>query len=201
MANTIIGSSIVIDGEITGDECRQTGDPFVTWTQIGPDISGGFPYEFDEICENPMPATFKNTVEALERHGLLLDRVCAIFFNRAGSDTNETVQGIEREIAPRLTALHTKHMTDPRIFARIEAAQRGQIQQLALSEEGRMQGLGDHGPDHSIWQISPPDFIAIFQVAVDSAQDMDAWPHRCQQQPSLPPKPQILLSGNQMVSG
>ena len=77
--------------------------------------------EFEAICADPEPATFRNTVDALERHGLLLDRVAAIFFNRAGADTNAAIQEIEREIMPRLSRLHSKQMTDPRIFARLEA--------------------------------------------------------------------------------
>ncbi len=77
--------------------------------------------EFEAICANPAPATFANTVDALECHGLLLDRVCAIFFSRAGSDTNDLVQEIEREIGPRLAELGTRQGTDPRIFARLEA--------------------------------------------------------------------------------
>ena len=79
--------------------------------------------EFEAICSNPMPATFANTVEALERHGRLLDRVSAIFFNRAAGDTNPDLQAIEREIMPRLSQLHSRQMTDPRIFARLEAVE------------------------------------------------------------------------------
>jgi len=77
--------------------------------------------EFEAIAADPAPATFENTVEALERHGQLLDRVAAVFFNRSGSDTNDTIQAIEREIMPRLSQLHTSQMTDPRLFARLEA--------------------------------------------------------------------------------
>ena len=40
--------------------------------------------EFEAICSDPAPATFDNTVRALEGHGLLLDRVMAIFWNKAG---------------------------------------------------------------------------------------------------------------------
>ena len=79
--------------------------------------------EFEAICSNPMPATFANTVDALERHGLLLDRVAAIFFNRSGADTNDAIQEIEREIGPRLSELHSRQVTDPRIFARLEAVE------------------------------------------------------------------------------
>ena len=77
--------------------------------------------EFEAICENPEPATFENTVEALEKHGLLLDRVNAVFWNRAGGDTNPTIQEIEREISPRLSRLYSKHATDERIFKRLQA--------------------------------------------------------------------------------
>ena len=77
--------------------------------------------EFEAICESPEPATFENTVEALEKHGLLLDRVNAVFWNRAGGDTNPTIQEIEREISPRLSRLYSKHATDERIFARLQA--------------------------------------------------------------------------------
>src|SRR5690625_3016844 len=77
--------------------------------------------EFDAIAENTEPASFANTVEALERSGQLLDRVAAIFWNRAGSDTNAEIQAIEREIGPRLSQQFSRQLTDPRMFARIEA--------------------------------------------------------------------------------
>ena len=77
--------------------------------------------EFEAICANPEAPTFDNTIEALERHGLLLDRVAAVFWNRAGGDTNPAIQEIEREIAPRLSQHFSKQLTDPRIFKRIQA--------------------------------------------------------------------------------
>lgn len=77
--------------------------------------------EFEAICENPEPASFANTVEALEKHGLLLDRVNAVFWNRAGGDTNPRIQEIEREISPRLSRLYSRHATDARIFKRLQA--------------------------------------------------------------------------------
>ena len=83
--------------------------------------------EFEAIRDNPEPATFANTVEALERHGLTLDRVGAIFWNRAGSDTNPTIQEIEREVAPRLTAHFSAQMTDPKMYARIRAVAEDQF--------------------------------------------------------------------------
>jgi peptidyl-dipeptidase Dcp len=77
--------------------------------------------EFEAIATSPEPPTFANTVEALERSGRLLDRVGAIFWNRAGSDTNDEIQAIEREISPLISQHVSRQLTDPRMFARIEA--------------------------------------------------------------------------------
>src|SRR5699024_6145199 len=42
-------------------------------------------------------------------------------WNRGGSDTSEELQAIEREIGPRLSQHRARQLTDPRLFARIEA--------------------------------------------------------------------------------
>ena len=76
--------------------------------------------EFEAIATSPDAPSFENTVEALERSGQLLDRVSAVFWNRAGGDTNVTIQEIEREISPRLSQHFSRQLTDPRMFARLE---------------------------------------------------------------------------------
>ena len=77
--------------------------------------------EFEAIAGAADTATFANTIEALERHGQLLDRVSAVFWNRASGDTDAQIQEIEREIGPRLSQHFTRQLTDPRIFARIQS--------------------------------------------------------------------------------
>jgi peptidyl-dipeptidase Dcp len=56
--------------------------------------------EVATIAGNPQPATFANTIGALELAGRRLDRVASVFYNLAGSNTNEDLQKIERDIAP-----------------------------------------------------------------------------------------------------
>src|SRR5271163_2315278 len=58
--------------------------------------------EIQAIKANPEPASFENTIVALERAGDALDRVASVFFHLAGADTNDEIQAIEREIAPVL---------------------------------------------------------------------------------------------------
>ncbi len=77
--------------------------------------------EFEAIATSPELPDFANTIEALERSGRLLSRVGAVFWNRAGSDTNDEIQAIEREIGPRLSQHFSRQLTDQRMFARIEA--------------------------------------------------------------------------------
>ncbi|MFD2417169.1 M3 family metallopeptidase [Amycolatopsis pigmentata] len=75
--------------------------------------------EIDAIARNPEPATFENTIVALERSGRLLNRVSSVFFNLAASDTNPERQRIQAEIAPRLAAHADAIHLDPDLFARV----------------------------------------------------------------------------------
>ncbi|WP_329138082.1 M3 family metallopeptidase [Streptomyces sp. NBC_01476] len=77
--------------------------------------------EVEAIAAGPEPATFENTLVALERSGALLGRVSAAFQNQASSHVTETL----REIEPRVSALlaaHSDavHLNAP-LFARISA--------------------------------------------------------------------------------
>lgn len=64
--------------------------------------------EIDAIAENPEPATFANTIVALEIAGDALSRVSALFWNRAGAHTNPDIQALEREIAPKMSRHYSK---------------------------------------------------------------------------------------------
>ncbi|MGH6935556.1 MAG: peptidase M3, partial [Methylocella sp.] len=54
------------------------------------------------IAADPKLPSFENTIDALERSGRELTRVCSVFFNLARADTNDELEAIEREVAPRL---------------------------------------------------------------------------------------------------
>ena len=63
---------------------------------------------------------FKNTIEALEHAGRLAKRIGAVFWNRTGAHTDEAIQAIEREMAPRLAAHHSAIASNAALFARID---------------------------------------------------------------------------------
>lgn len=76
--------------------------------------------EIDEIAGNPDAPTFENTVVALEIAGDELSRISSIFWNKAGADTNETIQALERDIAPKMSRHYSKIGMNAALFKRID---------------------------------------------------------------------------------
>lgn len=77
--------------------------------------------EVEAIAGNPDPPTFANTVEALERSGRLLSKVSSVFSNLTSANTNAELQAINREVAPKLTALRDDIQLNPKLFQRVKA--------------------------------------------------------------------------------
>src|SRR3989440_3406575 len=77
--------------------------------------------EVARIAHNPQPATFDNTIVALERAGQLLNRVDTVFGRLNASNTNPQMQEIDTEMAPKLTAQEDAIHLDPALWARVEA--------------------------------------------------------------------------------
>ncbi|WP_024891000.1 peptidyl-dipeptidase Dcp [Luteimonas huabeiensis] len=77
--------------------------------------------EVRQIADNPEPATFENTIEALERSGALLTRAAGVFFALTSANTNETLQAAEEALAPKLAEHSDEIHLDPKLFARVKA--------------------------------------------------------------------------------
>jgi peptidyl-dipeptidase Dcp len=80
--------------------------------------------EIAAIAGTSAPPDFANTIEALERSGRLLRRVSRVFHNLDSSATNEALQAIDRDYAPKLAAHQMRIALDPGLFARIDALYR-----------------------------------------------------------------------------
>src|SRR5204863_148089 len=65
--------------------------------------------------------TFENTIVAMERTGLTLDRVSTIYGIYTSTMNDAKVQAIETEMAPKLAAFNDKIFQNGRLFARIAA--------------------------------------------------------------------------------
>jgi len=75
--------------------------------------------EMAEITGNPQPATFENTIVAMERAGQFLTAIRQIFANLNNADTNETRQQINRNYAPVFASHRDAIMLDAALFERI----------------------------------------------------------------------------------
>ena len=84
--------------------------------------------EIDQIARQDSVPTFANTIEAMERSGQLLTRVAKVFFGIVQANTDDTLQQVQEEEAPRLAAFRDSIYLDPRLFRRIKTLydQRGQ---------------------------------------------------------------------------
>ena len=77
--------------------------------------------EIDAIAANAQAPTIENTLAALELSGQPLDHVSSIFWCRAGAHTNDEIQAMEREIAPKMAKHGSAISMNAALFARIDA--------------------------------------------------------------------------------
>ena len=77
--------------------------------------------DIDTIVADARPLSFESVIVPLERMGALLRRVNGVFWNLTGSNTNDALQAIEREIAPRLARHYQSVSINPELFRRVEA--------------------------------------------------------------------------------
>jgi len=97
--------------------------------------------EVDQIAANAEPATFQNTVEALERSGRPLERVSTMFFVMTGNMNTPEIQELTAVIQPKLSQVFDKVNFNAKLFARVQAIHTGRSQlglnpeQLALVEK------------------------------------------------------------------
>jgi peptidyl-dipeptidase Dcp len=77
--------------------------------------------EIEFIANNEAPPTFSNVVEALDIAGGLLDDVSRVFGVLCASVTNDELQAIERDIAPKLAAHSQRVYANTALFAKLDA--------------------------------------------------------------------------------
>jgi peptidyl-dipeptidase Dcp len=90
--------------------------------------------EIEKIAANNEEPDFENTILAMEKSGELLTRVQRVFSNLTSAHTNEKLQEIQSELAPKLAAHSDNILLNRDLFDRISALyeSRGDLQ---LDEE------------------------------------------------------------------
>ncbi|HYH79366.1 MAG TPA: M3 family metallopeptidase [Longimicrobium sp.] len=75
--------------------------------------------EIEAVANQAAPATFENTIVAMERAGRLLARAQAAFSAVTGANTDSTLQRVQREVAPKLAAHRDAIFLNDRLYQRI----------------------------------------------------------------------------------
>ena len=76
--------------------------------------------EIAAITSIAEPATFENTIEALERTGISLSRVQTVFDLLIGAETNEKLEALAKDIAPLLSTHNDSIWFNAPLFARVK---------------------------------------------------------------------------------
>lgn len=92
--------------------------------------------EIQAIAQDLDAPTFENTLAAMEKTGLLLDRALSAMSVLAGAYTNPEIEGIQQRLAPLLAAHSDAIAHNPRLFERVDAIWQ-QRDQLPLEPEAR----------------------------------------------------------------
>ena len=77
--------------------------------------------EIDNIARSPDAPSFENTIVAMEKTGLLLDRVSRVFYALASADTNDSIEALRSELAPKLSAHYDEILLNSALFSRVKA--------------------------------------------------------------------------------
>lgn len=90
--------------------------------------------EVEAIANNPEPATFENTIVALDQSGKLLRKVSNVFYGLNSANTCDEMQALSRELSPLLSKHSDDISLNPKLFARVKAVH-DSMEQLSLDKE------------------------------------------------------------------
>ena len=94
--------------------------------------------EVDLIINNKEKATFKNTIEALETSGKMLDRFSNVFFAVSSANTNDELKEARKIISPELTAHFDEIRLNSELFNRVNTVYKEKDKLGLTSEEMRL---------------------------------------------------------------
>lgn len=92
--------------------------------------------EIDAIAERADSPTLENTIISMEKSGALLDRVATVFFALTSANTNDAMEKIRSEMAPKLSAHSDQILLNGKLFHRVKTIYE-QRDQLGLDAESK----------------------------------------------------------------
>ena len=95
-------------------------------------------HEIEKIANNPALPTFENTLVAMERSGHLLSTVGNVFGLITVANTNDNLQKLQEELAPKLTANQDAIYLNTKLFKRIETIYKNRLKLKLDKESNRL---------------------------------------------------------------
>lgn len=77
--------------------------------------------EIEAIANQAEAPTLENTLTAMEHSGQILERVSAVFFNMTSANTNDTLEAVRSEMAPKLSAHNDHILLNSKLFERVKS--------------------------------------------------------------------------------
>src|SRR3954447_16114819 len=107
------------------------------------------------IANNPAPPSFGNTVVAMERSGLLLERAGLAFSAVNGADTNDVLQATDTRTAPLYAAHNDFIYLNAKLFQRFKTLHEGQAALNFNPEQAKLLDVYYKQFLHSGAELSP----------------------------------------------
>jgi peptidyl-dipeptidase Dcp len=77
--------------------------------------------DIEKIADSKDKPTFQNTVETFDKAGQLLNDVSAVFFSQSSANTNDSLQKVEMEVSPLLSAYRDEILLNSALFKRVKS--------------------------------------------------------------------------------
>ena len=97
--------------------------------------------EINKIANNKKPATFQNTIVALEKTGKKLNQVYAVFGIYSANMNSPEFEPIEAEMTPKFSAFNNKYYQNAKLFARISKIYNSPALKKLTAEQQRLTWL------------------------------------------------------------
>ncbi|KAF2334250.1 M3 family metallopeptidase [Flavobacterium daemonense] len=94
--------------------------------------------EVDVIANNPKPATFENTIVALERSGQTIERIMTVYGIYRSNLSSPEFSAIDRELSPKFSEFSDKINQNKKLFTRIEAVYNSKEKSKLTGEQQRL---------------------------------------------------------------
>lgn len=94
--------------------------------------------EISKIANNPKPATFTNTIVALEKSGKRFSQIYAVFGIYSSNMNSPEFEPVETEMMPKVYELNNKIYQNTKLFARISKVYNSPVTKKLTKEQQRL---------------------------------------------------------------